>query len=475
MTCHFRFQVFDFFSIGIFSDAPWCGHCKALAPEYAAAATKLAADGSSLLLGKVDATEEADLAEKFDIRGYPTLKFFNKGKVVEYSGGRTSESIIKWLNKKTGPPATDLTAADDATKFSESQKVVVVAYYASKDSDNAKTFLEVAAGNDEVPFGIISDEAVAKALDIKEEGVTLFKQFDEKRAAFAEEFTVENLKKFISANSLPLVVEFSHETASKIFGGEIKTHNLLFVNYKSDDYTKNIDSYRKVAGEFKGKVLFVTINTEEAEHAKIMEFFGLKADEAPAMRLIRLEEEMTKYKPEKLDFSEDAVRSFVQGVIDGTIKQHLLSQDLPEDWDKEPVKVLVSSNFDEVAMDKNKDVLVEFYAPWCGHCKSLAPIYTQLAEKFADNDKIVIAKMDSTANELEHTKINSFPTLKLYKRETNEVCHIFSLYCTLILIISLSWQVIEYNGERTLDGLSKFMESGGDYGRAAPEEVMFSF
>jgi protein disulfide-isomerase A1 len=94
---------------------------------------------------------------------------------------------------------------------------------------------------------------------------------------------------------------------------------------------------------------------------------------------------------------------------------------LPEDWDKTGVKTLVSTNFDEVAFDKSKDVLVEFYAPWCGHCKQLVPIYEQLGENFKDSATVVIAKMDATANELEHTKINSFPTIKLFKRDTNEV------------------------------------------------------
>lgn len=60
--------------------------------------------------------------------------------------------------------------------------------------------------------------------------------------------------------------------------------------------------------------------------------------------------------------------------------------------------------------------------------------------------------MDATANELEHTKVNSFPTIKLYRKGSN--------------------QVIEYNGERTLEGLTKFMDTEGEYGRAAPDQVI---
>jgi len=142
----------------------------------------------------------------------------------------------------------------------------------------------------------------------------------------------------------------------------------------------------------------------------------------------------------------------VQDFLDGKLKQHLLSQELPEDWDKTPVKTLVSSNFDEVAFNKDKDVLVEFYAPWCGHCKQLAPILDQLGEKYKDSETIVIAKMDSTANELEHTKISSFPTIKFFRKGDNEV--------------------VDYNGERTLEGFVSFLDNGGKVVEQPKEEAV---
>ena len=66
-------------------------------------------------------------------------------------------------------------------------------------------------------------------------------------------------------------------------------------------------------------------------------------------------------------------------------------------------------------------LIVLLDAPWCGHCKQLAPIWDELGEHFKDDEEVVIAKMDSTKNEVEQLKIDGFPTLKFFPKGSKEV------------------------------------------------------
>uniref|UniRef100_UPI00398EC480 protein disulfide-isomerase n=1 Tax=Pristiophorus japonicus TaxID=55135 RepID=UPI00398EC480 len=433
--------------------APWCGHCKALAPEYSKAAAKLKEEGSEIRLAKVDATEESDLAQMFSVRGYPTIKFFKNGdqsNPKDYAAGRQHEDIVNWLKKRTGPAADTITEADAAEKLVESSEVVVIGFFKDVEGSDANIFLQAAEAIDEVPFGITSDADIFTKYDVTKDGVILFKKFDEGRNVYDGEYTKESLVEFIKGNQLPLVIEFTEQTAPKIFGGDIKTHMLLFIPKSSPTFQDNLTNFKKAAESFKGNVLFIYIDSEVDDNQRVLEFFGLKKEECPAIRLITLEEEMTKYKPEAEDITVENVRDFCNQFLEGKLKPHLMSQDIPEDWDKTTVKVLVGKNFEDVAFDETKDVFVEFYAPWCGHCKQLAPIWESLGEKYKDNENIIIGKMDSTANEIESVKIHSFPTLKFFPASSERT-------------------IVDFNGERTLESFVKFIESGGKDGGAVDE------
>ena len=196
----------------------------------------------------------------------------------------------------------------------------------------------------------------------------MFKKFDEGRNDLTgDDLTdIEKITKFVASSALPLLVDFNHETAQKIFSGEIKNHLLMFVSYKADEYADQAATAKKIAKDYKGKVLFVSIDTDEEDHKRILEFFGMSESELPGMRLIKLEEDMAKFKPADNSLTEANIRSFVEDFLAGSLKQHLLSEEIPDGWDAEPVKVLVGKNFEEVAKNTEKDVLVEFYAPWCG-------------------------------------------------------------------------------------------------------------
>jgi len=416
--------------------APWCGHCKKLAPEYASAAGQLAEKGSSIKLAKVDATEHKELGQKFGVKGYPTLKYFKDGVAVDYTGGRTADTIVTWLQKKSGPPAKTLDNMAAVNDFF-GDKVAVIGLFKNVDGDDAKAFLAAADSIEDIPFGITSAEDAFKELDVTaDSGVVILKKFDEGRSYIDGEITVESVTNFVGSNSLPLVVDFNSDTAKQIFQGPVKNHFLMFQSAQAEKYEHNLHAARKVAKDFKGEIMFVTVTTDEAEHKRVLEFFGITEEEVPTFRL-SAGDDMVKFVPDNKEFSEENIRAFIASWKAGDLTPHLKSDPVPEDWNANPVKVLVGKNFAEVALDTEKDVLVEFYAPWCGHCKKLAPIWDELGEKFKDNEKIVIAKLDATTNEVENIKIKGFPTIKLFKSGDNAV--------------------EDYKGGRTLEDFVKFL------------------
>lgn len=133
----------------------------------------------------------------------------------------------------------------------------------------------------------------------------------------------------------------------------------------------------------------------------------------------------------------DNFKTFVNDFIAGSLTRYLKSEELPETNDK-PVKIIVGKNFKDLVLKSGKDVLVYFYAPWCGHCKTLAPIYEELAQKLSKNTNLVLGKCDATANEVEGVDIESFPTLFFWKNGQKDK--------------------MAFTGERDLEGIQNFLK-----------------
>ena len=103
--------------------------------------------------------------------------------------------------------------------------------------------------------------------------------------------------------------------------------------------------------------------------------------------------------------------------------------------------MLVGKSLNDV-VTFTKNVFVEFYAPWCGHCKALAPTWDKLGEELKDRDDIVIGKFEATANAVDMVGVRSYPTLILFQG-------------------SIRNQVKYDKGDRSLEGLLAFLDERG--------------
>jgi len=112
--------------------APWCGHCKTLAPAWADAATKLK---GKMMLGALDATQHSSIAQEYGVQGYPTIKYFAPGSTEpeEYNGGRNSGDIVKWAEEKFAenipPPEVNEAVSESAVSSAcENHPLCVIAF-----------------------------------------------------------------------------------------------------------------------------------------------------------------------------------------------------------------------------------------------------------------------------------------------------------------------------------------------------------
>lgn len=430
--------------------APWCGHCKKLAPQYEEAAQELSKRSVPILLSKVDATAESKLASKYEVTGYPTLKIFRKGKPFEYNGPRDKQGIIEHMIEQAGPPSKQIQVVKQIQEFIKDGDDVVIVGIFNGEQDPAYTIYQDACNSIREDYRLhhtFSSEIrnflkAASGQLVVMQPEKFHSQYEPKMQSLTitENMSQSDVTDFIANNNVPLVGHRKQSNDAKRYS----KRPLVVVYYGVDfsfDYRVATQFWRKkvleVARDFPEYTFAIA---DEEDYSTELIDLGL-GDSGEDVNVAILDVSGKKYAMEPDEFDSDTLREFVITFKKGKLKPVVKSQPIPKS-NKGPVKVVVGKTFNEIVMDKKKDVLIEFYAPWCGHCKTLEPVYLELGKKYKNEENLIIAKMDATANDVpsDKYKTGGFPTI--YFAPSNNKNN-----------------PIQYDkGERDLDSLSKFVE-----------------
>lgn len=303
-------------------------------------------------------------------------------------------SIVSYMIKQS-LPAVSVLDKDSLEDFKKADKVVLVAYVASDDKESNTTYTAAAdALRDSYLFGATSDSALAEAEGVTAPALVLYKSFDEGKTVYDGKFSTEDIKEFAKAASTPLVGEVGPETYAGYMEAGIP---LAYLFVDSDEIKeKLIAAVKPIAEKYKGKVNFATIDAVAfGAHAQNLNL----EQKWPAFAIQEVAKSQKYPYDQEKEITADSIEKFTKDFLEGALKPSIKSEPVPETQEG-PVHVVVANNYDEIVMDNEKDVLVEFYAPWCGHCKNLAPKYEELGAFYFNHKefstKVVVAKVDAT-------------------------------------------------------------------------------
>lgn len=418
--------------------APWCGHCKKLDPEYNAASKTL--DGTEAKLAKVDATVEKALGSRFKIEGFPTIKIFRSGVPSPYEGGRTAKDIVGYMKKQMGPAIKPLASAADLEAFiptSEDAAPVVVAFAESGSDLEAFITKYASANRDSYTFGLVSSAATAG--DNAMGSIVLFKPFDELKNVYSGANEDAALTTFLAGNSMPAVAEIGPQNYQAYVKRGLPMA-WLFLDLDAKEASDTVlAALKSVAGEFKEKVSLVYLSG--TKYGQMATKMGLSGKTWPSMSIENSDGDHFPLAEDK-ELTADVFKAYLASFTSGELKPTMKSEAVPASlFDEHNVATVVGDNFKEVVLDDTKDVLIEFYAPWCGHCKSLVPEYNKLGKAMKGVKSVVIAKTDATANDYSGAdfKVSGFPTIKLVTSKGNKV--------------------IDHSGDRTAAGFEAWLKA----------------
>lgn len=424
--------------------APWCGHCKSMAADYEEAATQVKASHPKIKLAEFDADAHRDYASKYEVQGFPTLKVFRGGDLKspdDYSGPRSLDGIVKAVIKLAKPSLLEFTtvAELDAAKakaLEEGETVITATFKADgKDVDAFRKFAKKAAKSFTVL--IIPTGAPSRGIHIQAPGEDA-SEYDDTRLSVAK------LTAWSDKNKFPAFGEISQENFKSYVDRGIPL-GWMFVDPADTATFESITTMMTDIGRrLRGRISLVHLSGPQ--YGQMAERVGLEGKAWPGFGIDdQTNKKHFAWKPEGSLPEAAALEKFINDVLDGKIEPTVRSEAEPATQpDDEGVFILTGNNFLANTIDSKKDVFVEFYAPWCGHCKALAPEYAQLAQAGKGSANLLIAKMDATQNDIPSAEfdVSGYPTLYFIKASPS----------------GGPGKVMSYSGGRTKADIQKYIE-----------------
>ncbi|XP_049750143.1 protein disulfide-isomerase A4 isoform X2 [Elephas maximus indicus] len=329
--------------------------------------------------------------------------------------------IVNYMVEQAGPPSKAVVALKQVQEFLKDGDDVIIIGLFQGESDPAYQQYQEAANSlrEDYKFHHTFSAEIAKFLKVTPGKLVVMQperfqsRFEPKSHVMDVQGSTEALviRDHVVQHALPLVGHRRVTTEAKRY-----TRRPLVVVYLSVDFSFD---YRAATQFWRSKVLEVAKDfpeytfaiADEEDYASEVKDLGL-GESGEDVNAAVLDEGGRRFAMEPTEFDADALREFVTAFKEGKLKPVIKSQPVPKN-NKGPVKVVVGKTFEDIVLDPSKDVLIEFYAPWCGHCKQLEPVYTALGKKYRSHKGLVIAKMDATANEAtsDHYKVDGFPTI----------------------------------------------------------------
>ncbi|XP_062866716.1 protein disulfide-isomerase [Trichomycterus rosablanca] len=423
--------------------APLSGESLGSILEFAKAASDLKEAEPDVKLGKVDVSKEKELSKLLNVTMVPSLRLYLSGdkyNPVYCPVLKSSTSILTWLKRRKGPSADLINDLSQLESFNADDDLVVLGLFKDLKQGTVNVFFDVAADVADLPFLVTkSKEIFSKYKIIADSVLLLRKSKPAEKIEMTDNIVKNDIIHFIRVHEMPLVSEYNGKTSSKILNSVVQNHLILFIEKAVKGYKEIYRAFKSTAKEFRGKVLFVLVDSGEPRNGRIMEYFRVKNEEAPLIRMVNLTDNF-QYQLPSDQLNIETITDFCLSYVQGKAKPKLQSEPIPDGWDKQPVKELVGVNFERVSFNPKKNVLVLFYAPWNPECRALFPLLEKLAEHYSDSEDVVVAKIDVTANDVNIRMLDRYPTIKLFPAVYAE-------------------RVIHYSGQTELELIVEFVNA----------------